>query len=83
MDWLKKHNPMNTDWNKKTLSFDHQGKQVVLRGLQSTSATSVKEVPAEQVAKWIKGHDIWAMSVVHTEGSATEIISATEAPEIQ
>jgi hypothetical protein len=69
MDWLKHHSPMTTDWNKKFLSFPHEGKQVTLQGILSCSATSVREVPVEQLAKWVKGNDIWAMAVVHTDNN--------------
>uniref|UniRef100_A0ACD5YQQ8 Uncharacterized protein n=1 Tax=Avena sativa TaxID=4498 RepID=A0ACD5YQQ8_AVESA len=81
MDWLKQHSPMLTDWNKKILSFSHGGHQVTLHGIQSTSATSVREIPVEQLAKWAKGNDIWAMAVVHTTASqSTSESSVCPAP---
>ncbi|KAK1678256.1 hypothetical protein QYE76_039104 [Lolium multiflorum] len=83
MDWLKKHSPMTTDWDKKFLSFPYEGKQVTLHGLQASSATSAREVPVEQLAKWVKGRDIWAMAVVHTDDSNSDTSSAELPPEIQ
>lgn len=62
-DWLKAHSPMTYDWDKKTLEFQHLGQQVKLQGiLRSTS--ELQEVAVEQVMKWTKGNDIWAMAVV-------------------
>uniref|UniRef100_A0ACD5UKX4 Uncharacterized protein n=1 Tax=Avena sativa TaxID=4498 RepID=A0ACD5UKX4_AVESA len=69
VDSLKKHSPMTTNWNKKYLSFPYNGQHVTLQGLQETKATSVREVTVEQVAKWSKGNDIWALPVVQVDGS--------------
>jgi hypothetical protein len=33
-DWLKSHNPMACHWENRTLSIDHQGRQVFLQGVQ-------------------------------------------------
>lgn len=71
MDWLKRHSPMTTDWDKKVLSFPLEGKQVTLLGVQSSTATSVREIPFEQLAKWAKGNDIWAMAVVEADSTTS------------
>jgi hypothetical protein len=67
IDWLKKYSPMTTDWAKKSLSFPHNGTQVTLQGLQNSPVTSVREVSVEQLAKWTKGNDIWAMAIVQCD----------------
>lgn len=79
MDWLKEHSPMLTDWNNHTLTFDHQGKLVTLTGIQ-TSVAPVTELPAAQLAKWIKGNDIWALALFSPD---SEVSVHTNPPEIQ
>jgi hypothetical protein len=83
MDWLKRHSPMTTDWNKKFLSFPHEGKQVTLQGIQSSGATSVREIPVEQLAKWVKGNDIWAMAVVHMDEAKIHTMSVQTPDQVQ
>jgi hypothetical protein len=67
IDWLKLHSPMNTDWEKKILSFPYQGKQVTLHGVPTASSAAVREVPIEQVAKWAKGNEVRAIAVIHPD----------------
>jgi len=55
-DWLKKHSPMNCDWNQKTLEFTLNGKQVRIQGVSAISAT--------QLYKGTKGKDTWAFVIV-------------------
>jgi hypothetical protein len=33
MDWLEEHSPMQCDWSKKSMSFNHNGKFITLQGL--------------------------------------------------
>ena len=33
-DWLQQHSPMTCDWEKKTMVFEENGRQVTLKGLQ-------------------------------------------------
>jgi hypothetical protein len=73
IDWLKKHSPMTTDWNKKYLKFPYKGKEVTLQGLQESPVTSIREVTVEQVAKWSKRNDIWEMAVVQIDGTVAQV----------
>ena len=34
-DWLKKHSPMQCNWETKTLEFSNDGHHVLLQGVQS------------------------------------------------
>jgi hypothetical protein len=36
IDWLKRHSPMVTDWEKKFLSFPYKGQQVTLHGVANS-----------------------------------------------
>lgn len=80
MDWLKKHGDMNCNWEKKTLKFNHNGKEVLLQGIQSSTPTALAEVHIDQVLKWTKGNDVWALALVE-EGSTDNNQSVP--PEIQ
>lgn len=65
MDWLQLHSPMTTDWEKKFLSFPYQCKHVTLHGVPPTATKPVREMPVEQLAKWAKGNEVWAVALVH------------------
>ena len=52
---------------------------VTLKGIQAPAA-QVKEMPAAQLAEWIKGNDIWALVVV---ASDNEVSIQSKPPEIQ
>jgi hypothetical protein len=63
-DWLKTHNPMVCHWELKTLEFEEAGHQMHLEGIRRHQLPVVS-ISAEQVVKWQKGNNIWAMVVVH------------------
>lgn len=65
MDWLQQHSPMTTDWDKKFISFPYKGQQVTLYGVPPITKQTVAEIPVQQLAKWSKGNDIWAIAVIH------------------
>uniref|UniRef100_A0A8R7QJL4 Uncharacterized protein n=1 Tax=Triticum urartu TaxID=4572 RepID=A0A8R7QJL4_TRIUA len=48
MDWLEQCGPMWVDWTNKTLQFIHEGKEVLLTGIQ-LGLQSVPEVSAAQL----------------------------------
>jgi hypothetical protein len=43
------------------------GKRVTLQGVQATPTQPVRELPVEQLVKWSKGNEIWALAVVHPD----------------
>jgi hypothetical protein len=74
VNWLKKHGPIKGDWELKTLRVTNMGKRITLQGVQQTDLVTVRELPVEQLVKWTKGNEVWAMAVIHpehTEQSAT------------
>jgi hypothetical protein len=66
-DWLKTHSPMVCHWEFKTLEFAEGEEQVHLEGIKSDHLP-VLSISADQVVKWQRGNDIWAMAVVHPSG---------------
>lgn len=64
MDWLTQYSPMTCDWAAKWLQFQYQGSLVTLQGIQSDQCPSVSEVSADQVLKWTKSNEVWAMAVL-------------------
>lgn len=83
VDWLKLHSPMTTDWNKKFISFPYQGQQVTLHGVQATQTSDVREVPVEQLAKWVKGNEVWAVALLHPTTNSSQVETAVYPPEVQ
>jgi hypothetical protein len=80
IDWFKKHGPVTGDWNLKTLTITNMGKHVHLQGVQHTKPASVHELPVEQLVKWSKRNEVWALAVLQPDIAAA--VSATP-PEIQ
>lgn len=78
-DWLQAHSPMNCHWANKTLGFVDQGQHVILQGLQPIQLKS-QEASIEQVSKWARGNDLWALAVVEATLPMEPI---PEKPEIQ
>ncbi|KAK1607032.1 hypothetical protein QYE76_030705 [Lolium multiflorum] len=64
MDWLKMHSPMVTDWENHCLAFPYQGKFVKLKGIAAPAKGTIRELPVEQLVKWYKGNEVWAMAIV-------------------
>jgi hypothetical protein len=64
-DWLMTFSPMQCDWQAKTMQFQHHGRSVVLKGLQSL-ALEVSSMTAKQVYKCTKGNDVWAFVILDT-----------------
>lgn len=82
MDWLTQYSPMTCDWAAKWLQFSYQGSLIKLQGIQSSSdLTTPQEATPEQVVKWTKGNDVWAIAVLEQSGGVT--IPVSEFPEIQ
>jgi hypothetical protein len=67
VDWLKRHGPITGDWEKKTLRITNMGKRITLQGVQQATSTSVRELPVEQLVKWSKGNEVWALAVLQPE----------------
>uniref|UniRef100_A0ACD5U6C2 Uncharacterized protein n=1 Tax=Avena sativa TaxID=4498 RepID=A0ACD5U6C2_AVESA len=62
VDWLKKHGPIKGDWDLKTIRVTNGGRRVTLQGVQPTELTDLRELPVEQLAKWSKGNEVWALA---------------------
>lgn len=58
-DWLTAHNPMNCDWEQKTLEFSENGKLIKLQGLQQLPP-QVNDMTATKVYKAAQSNDVWA-----------------------
>jgi hypothetical protein len=67
MDWLEHHRPMTCDWLLKWIEFEHQGTMVRLQGILPREDLTVSEISGEQLHKWAKGNDIWALVAIIAE----------------
>jgi hypothetical protein len=67
VDWLKEHGPIKGDWVTMRMKVTNAVKRIWLQGITPTSTLSLHEMPVEQLAKWTKGNDVWAMAVIHTD----------------
>lgn len=47
---------------------------MTLHGLKTSPATTIQEVSVEQLAKWTKGNDVWAMAIIHHDNVETLVI---------
>jgi hypothetical protein len=65
MDWLELHNPMVCDWVGKKLAFEEAQKCVTLQGMLPEDPIAMSAISAEQLLKWEKGNDIWAVALLH------------------
>ena len=62
-DWLTSSSPMTCDWSNRSIHFTQGTTQVTLQGTRLPSA-GLTQLSVEQLYKWWKGNDIWAMVVV-------------------
>uniref|UniRef100_A0ACD5TPA9 Uncharacterized protein n=1 Tax=Avena sativa TaxID=4498 RepID=A0ACD5TPA9_AVESA len=67
MDWLELHSPMVTDWKNHSLAFQYNNSFITLKGVLAPATNSIREFPVEQLVKWYKGNEVWAMAVVQAE----------------
>jgi hypothetical protein len=61
---LKKHGPITGDWVHKTLRITNFVRHVTLQGIQPSAQKSVRELPVDQLVKWSKANEIWALAVL-------------------
>lgn len=52
------------NWKQRTLQFEYKGKTIKLHGIQPNSQKELTEIPIDQVLKWSKGNDVWAMAII-------------------
>ena len=64
-DWLQIHSPMHYDWVSKTLTFQHKGNNVTLKGIKP-HPLQLSTISAKQFYKSTQGNDIWAFVVLDT-----------------
>jgi hypothetical protein len=73
--WLMQHSPMECDWVHKVLQFRDAGQVVILYGDDVHSGSTIQEVSALQVQKWLVGHDIWAMVLVESNDDSSSQVN--------
>lgn len=83
-DWLKKHSPMQCDWEQKTITFSHKGKPVTIQGI-ITPPLSVTPISATKLYKATRGNDTWAFVIVDSAPQPDTTVAAVSDihPEIQ
>jgi hypothetical protein len=64
MDWLEKFSPMLCAWDKKWVKIKYQGEMVKLQGLIPRKVKELQETSCEQVNKWHKGKEVWAVAML-------------------
>jgi hypothetical protein len=64
MDWLEQFNPMLCAWDRKWVEFQYEGTTVRLQGETSSLAKDLQEVSCDQVYKWCKSNEIWAVAML-------------------
>ena len=64
IDWLGFYSPMQCDWKKKEISFVHQGQQVLLQGIHSSTQTTPEQATLHMMQEWEEHNEIWAMATI-------------------
>jgi hypothetical protein len=84
IDWLKTHIPMVTYWEHHCLAFPYKGNFVKLKGIAAPPETTVRELPIEQLIKWYKGNEVWALAIAQpdTEGEQIDKVSTCQCLQI-
>jgi hypothetical protein len=72
VDWLKHCGKMTCDWDKKYISFWHQGAEITLNGIVTPPTTELSELSIDQLHKWLAGNDVWAMAILDTATSPSD-----------
>jgi hypothetical protein len=54
---------MVCNWNLKTMEFQESNQTMLLQGVKQVQH-SLTTITPEQLIKWQKGNDIWALGVV-------------------
>lgn len=63
-DWLSSHSPMQCDWQQHSLTFQSHTTPVTLKVVPPVPL-SLAEIKADQLLKWQKGNDIWALALMN------------------
>lgn len=63
-DWLKANSPMTCHWELKTLEFMNNGVWVKVQGIKQQQQLNLLELSCQQLEKWLKGNEVWALVVV-------------------
>lgn len=72
IDWLQPFSLVNCHWQNKTLSFEYEGKQVCIQGVQTKRQATLHELSLEQLQKWCMGNEIWSFAVVGQQPQCTQ-----------
>jgi hypothetical protein len=79
VNWLKQCGDITGNWANRKLSFLHQGKQITLYGIPPVTSKKLEEVNVEQILKWTKGNDVWAIALVKPKSKpATHGVTETD-----
>jgi hypothetical protein len=75
MDWLEQFTPMTYDWLHKWIEFQYHNTTVRLQGIKydHQQPQELQEISIEQVLKWEKGNDLWAMVMVQPSSKSTSL----------
>jgi hypothetical protein len=63
-DWLDSFSPMTCHWNDNKITFDHEGKTVVLQGLLPVQISSAEQLDFETLQQLHADNEIWSMAVL-------------------
>jgi hypothetical protein len=73
IDWLERFSPMTCNWLEKWLEFQYNGSLIRLQGITSAPSNELQEVSVEQVLKWSKGNDLWAVVLLEPSSKISSL----------
>lgn len=81
MEWLESFSPIQIEWKQKWLSFDYQGKNVKLQGIQD-APSAIQEVTVHQLSAMERTHQLYGMVEVYAVESDIQHSDSSLPPEI-
>jgi hypothetical protein len=64
---------MLCDWLEKWIEFPFNNSVVRLQGIQSSQTAELREIVAEQLLKWDKSNDLWAIVLLELSSNSSSL----------
>jgi hypothetical protein len=64
---------MLCDWLEKWIEFPFNNSVVRLQGIQSSQTAELQEIAAEQLLKWDKSNDLWAIVLLELSSNSSSL----------
>jgi hypothetical protein len=76
MDWLEQFSPMNCAWLEKWIEFRYNNQLIRFQGIVHSEPSELPEVSIEQVLKWGKGNELWAIVLIEPSTKSSPLLDS-------